>query len=169
VKLYEIAEAYRADLTRMADSDLPPQAVADTLEAIQGDLTDKIRAVVAFAKEQRALGEARKAVAKDMAASANTILNRAMWLEEYALDTLRHCGLTLPIVYTDMTVGIAKNPPSVFLDEDAMLAPKLLPEEFWEEVKTINIKRAEILKALKAGQEVPHARIAEQTYRLTVK
>ena len=168
MKLYELAEIYRTELAILADADLPPQAVADTLEAIQGDLTDKIRAVVAFAREQRALGEARAAVAKTMTASAKTILNRADWLEEYALDTVRHCGLALPLVYTDMTVGIAKNPPSVFLDEEAMLKPKLLPEEFWEEETIVKIKRAEILRALKEGQEIPHAKIAETTYRLKV-
>lgn len=46
--LYEIAADYRADLAALADLDLDPQTVADTLEGMQGDLQAKLRAVIAY-------------------------------------------------------------------------------------------------------------------------
>lgn len=47
--LFQIVARYQGDLAKLQDLDLPPEVVSDTIEAMQGDVEEKVRAVVAFA------------------------------------------------------------------------------------------------------------------------
>ena len=48
MKLYEVVQTYRAQLDALAELDLDAQTYADTLESMDGDLRDKLRAVIAY-------------------------------------------------------------------------------------------------------------------------
>ena len=62
--LYEIVAEYRAQLDALAELDLDAQTYADTLESMDGDLQDKLRAVIAYSLdlEIEATGAAAAAV-----------------------------------------------------------------------------------------------------------
>ncbi|EPZ5305359.1 siphovirus Gp157 family protein, partial [Cronobacter sakazakii] len=45
-KLYEVA----SDYARLMDADIDPEAMADTLEGIEGELADKIEQLLAICK-----------------------------------------------------------------------------------------------------------------------
>ena len=64
MSLYHMTEQYRAALAELSDADLPEEVVADTLEALEGELVQKGQAVAAFALNLGAEIEAIKAAVK---------------------------------------------------------------------------------------------------------
>ena len=52
--LYEISLAYRADVARLADLDLPAEVITDTLDAMSGELEVKAQSVVMYARNLQA-------------------------------------------------------------------------------------------------------------------
>ncbi len=110
--LYEIAHSYRMDVARLQDLDLPPEAVLDTIECMQGELTDKIRAVIFVSQELDALANARTECAQKMAISANAIAQRAQRLRAYAQVAIQNSGLMLPLRFPEFTINLQRNPPA---------------------------------------------------------
>ena len=162
--LYEIATQYRADLALLADLDLDPQTVADTLEGMQGDLRDKLRAVIAFGLNTRADADAQAAAAKRMAERAKATAARADWMLDYARDAMQATGV--PEVATDeWAAKPEKKPPSVNITDAAALPPAYLRTP---EPPPPAPDKAAIAAALKAGALVPGAELV-QGWRLAVR
>lgn len=119
--LFEIISQYQADLGRLSDLDLPPEVVMDTMESMQGDVTDKIRAIVAFALQLESDAEAKQAHAKRMNEAADVLVRRAESLRMYAQIGLMNSGLALPLRAPEFNLNLAKMPPSVeVIDADAL-------------------------------------------------
>ena len=91
--LYEIAAKYRADLAALADLELDNQTVADTLDGMQGDLQDKLRAVIAYSLDLDVLATGTEEAAKRMADLAKARRARVQELRDYALTTMQGCGI----------------------------------------------------------------------------
>ena len=81
---------------------------------------------------------------------------RARRLREYLKGELERTELKLKA--PDLKVRVQANPPRVMLED-----PERLPEVFTETVSTVKVLRAEIGRALKAGKEVPGARLERMT------
>lgn len=165
MNLYEIAAEYREKLEEINALDLPPDAVLDTVESMQGDLESKLRAVVAYGRELQALADARAAEAKRMKDGADTMAQRADAMLTYAQIAIMNTGIKLPLVFSEFTLNLAKNPQGVTVADVAAL-----PKEF---VRVIPAReeadKVAIGKALKAGETVPGASLGPITYRLTVR
>lgn len=112
MNLYEIAHEYRMDVARLQDLDLPPATVLDTVDAMQGELADKIRAVIFVAQELEALANARTECAQKMTVSANAIANRAHSLRAYAQAAIQNSGIMLPLRFPEFTVNLQRSPPA---------------------------------------------------------
>ena len=85
MKLYEIEQNYLSALDLFTDPevDIPPETVADTLEAITGEFQEKAIAVAAFAKQMEAEANAIKQVEESMAKRRRSLEARAHWLLDY--------------------------------------------------------------------------------------
>jgi hypothetical protein len=153
--LYEIVQGYRAALETLADADVDAQTVADTVEGLQGDLLDKLRAVIAYGLEQQAQQEMQAAAAKRMAERAKATGSRADSLLTYALRAMQDAGI--PSVQTDeWAAKPAKTPGRIVIDDDATLPPEYLrippaPEPAPD--------KDAIKRALSAGVELPGVRL----------
>lgn len=190
--LYEVVNTYREELAALQDADLPAEVVADTLEAIQWPVEEKIRAVVAFALQLKADAEVRADHAKRMSESAKSMKNRADSLIAYASAGLMNSGLRLPLVCPEFTLNLAKNPPSLeVLDESAVPGKFkrrsfqfLIPDDWTDEqvsdlAAKMNvpvqyeeaIDRRALLDAVKTDPAAheDYARIAQTAYRLSVR
>lgn len=110
--LHALADEYMEGLAILADADVPPEVVFDTLEAMQGELTDKIDAVLSYAANLEAMAEARKKESERLAKSAKTLAGKVESLHTYVQIVLQRTGVKLPLVTRRFTVGLAKNPPS---------------------------------------------------------
>jgi hypothetical protein len=162
--LYSIASEYRADLDRLADLDMPPEVVADTLEGMQGALQDKLRAVIAYSLDLDVLATGTEEAAKRLADLAKARRARVQALRDYALTTMQACGIA-EVATDEFGAKLAKKPPSVQIQDAA-----LIPLEYMRtpEPPPPAPDKAAIAQALKLGQAVPGCELV-QGFRLAVK
>ena len=162
--LYEIAAVYRAQLEQLAELDIDPQTVSDTLESIQGDMQDKLRAVIAYSLELDILAAGAADAAKRMGVRAKAIEGRAESLLFYALTHMQGCGIG-EISTDEWAAKVAKKPPSVNVVDAA-----LIPDAYMRtpEPPPPAPDKAAIGAELKAGASVPGCALV-QGFRLAVR
>ncbi len=164
MSLYDLSANYLQALDTLTDPemDIPIEAVLDTLEAMEGELQDKAVNVAKFMKNMEATIQAIKEAEAQMAKRRRAFENRVKWIKGYLKDNMEACDIT-KIESPWFRLAIQKNPAAVEItDEDA------IPEKFREEVVTVKIDKTAIKNVLKAGQEVPGARLLNGT-RLAIK
>jgi hypothetical protein len=161
--LYELAATFRADAERLADLDLDPQTLADTLEGMGGELEVKAQNVVMFARNLEATAAAIKEAEGQMAARRKAIENRAAGLRSYVLTSMQVAGVQ-KIECPYFKLAIANNPPSVDIYEAALVPAKYFVQEPPPPPK---LDKKAVAAAIKAGTEVPGIRMT-QGQRLAV-
>jgi len=157
--LYEITATYRNDARRLADLDLPAEVVTDTLDAMSGELEVKAQNVVMFARDLQATAAAIKEAEAQMAKRRKALENRA----QHLLDYVQGCMETAEIHKIEcpyFRLSIAATPPSVDVYE-----PGLIPSEYMHqpEPPPPSPNKTAIAAAIKAGHEVPGARLKRGT------
>ena len=152
--LFLIAAEYRDAADKLADLDLPPEVVADTLESLGGELEVKAQAVGHMIRRLEADAAAIKQWAQTANDRAKAVQARADSLHAYLSANLAACG-----IQRVEGPGIAlswRKSSAVVIDE-----PGLIPAEFMRQPEPpppAPDKRA-IGDAIKAGAEVPGAHI----------
>lgn len=141
---------------------MPEQAIADTLEGLQGEFEAKAINVAGYIRniesEASAIEEARKAMERRQRA----LKRHADRLREYVKTHMERTGIgRLKNCY--LALRVQANPPSVVVDDE-----KSIPTEYKRTETLITVLRAEIGRALKAGQEVPGSRLQRST-RLVIQ
>ena len=161
--LYQLADDYLTALDALADmEDLPPEAIADTLEGLAGTFQDKAVAVAAYLKTLEAEAAAIDAARKAMERRETALTHHATRLRDYLKGEMERTGLTR-LDHPYLALRVQANPPAVVVEDEGML-----PERFKETVTTVKLLKAEIGKALKAGEAVFGAHL-EQTTRLVIR
>ena len=162
--LYVIAAEYRQAVERLADLGLDDQTVADTLEAMAGDLEVKAVNVAKFARGLEATAAAIKQAEADMAERRRGIEKRAESLRDYILRAMEGTGV-LKIECPEFALSVKKKPPSVDVFDAAQIPDVYMrqPEPPPPAPDKILIKRA-----LGDGLDVPGARLVQGT-RLDIK
>ena len=160
--LYQITDRYLEAFKALADMDLPPDAVADTLEGIEGEITEKGRNVAAFFQGLEAEAKAMKDAEDRIRARRQTIENKVARIKEYLKTNMERCQIS-EISCSEFVVRIRKNPPRVVID-----AEDQLPDEFVR-VKTVKeIDKRALGDALKDGLSTDAAHLVRGT-RLEVR
>ena len=149
MKLYECVAEYRAQLDALAELDLDAQTYADTLESMDGDLRDKLRAVIAYSLDLEIEATGAAAASKRMKERAESLDNRVKWLREYALRAMEATGMG-EISTDEWAAKVAKKPPSVVIAEGAEL-----PAEYIRTTVKTEPDKAALKAALTAGAVVP--------------
>ena len=166
LRLYQIADKFQMALdaiTAQADSDgvIPDTLVAE-LDALAGTFTEKAINVAAFIRsleaEAAAIAELKKNFEKRMA----SLSNQALRLRDYLKAEMERTGI-LNVNHPWLALRIQVNPPSVVIEDEDRI-----PDDFKETVSAVKLLKAEIGKALKAGQAVPGAHL-EQSSRLVIQ
>ena len=155
LSLYEIANEYRETAAKLAEMDLDEQTLADTLEGEAWPVEEKARAVAMVAVNLTATAEAYKAHAKKAAERAAAISRRAEWLEHYLLTCMESCGIS-EIKGDAISLTIRNNPQSVEIFDAAQIPESMLRHP---EPPPPAPDKKKILDAMKAGEEIPGARI----------
>lgn len=162
--LYDIAAEYREAADKLADLDLDPQTVADTLEGLSGELEVKAQNVAFFARNLEATASAIKQAEADMAARRKSLEKRAEGLRQYIFTSMQVAGIE-QIECPHFRLSIKKNPAAVDIYE-----PGLVPAEFMTTPVAPDPapdKKA-IADAIRAGREVAGAKLT-QGARLEIK
>jgi hypothetical protein len=154
--LYTVADQYLQDVAKLQDLDLDPQTVADTLEAMQGDMEVKATNVACFIKNLESLADQIKQAEAAMAARRKAIETRAESIREYLLTNMVRTGIS-KIESPYFRISLRNNPPSVVVDD-----PALIPWEYMREVPAPPPApdKSAIKEALKSGITVPGVHLA---------
>ena len=127
--LYELTNDYMMLLDMAEDPDIDPQAFADTLAGLDGEIEIKAEG---YAKAIRILeGDiaARKAEAKRLSGGATVMENNVRRMKQALLLAMQVTGKTkfkTPL----FSFGIRKNPPSVVIDHESDIPNRyLIPQD----------------------------------------
>lgn len=161
LKLYELSADYLSALEALSEcEDLPPQAIADTLEGLAGAWEDKALNVARYARNLEAEAAAIEEAQQRMAVRAKATANQAARLKAYLKMELERTGLKPKA--PDLALRLQNNPPAVVLDDET-----LIPADYRHTVTVTTLLKAAISTALKAGQPVAGAHL-EQSSRLVI-
>lgn len=153
--LYELAHDFRAVADKLADTDLDPQTIEDTLESLSGDLETKAQNVACFVRNLESNAAAIKDAEAQMAARRKAIENRAARIKDYLLANMMVAGIQ-KVECPLFKVTVRENPPAVEIFE-----PGLIPSEFMKqpEPPPPAPDKTAIKEAIKAGQDVPGCKL----------
>jgi hypothetical protein len=162
LKLYELSADYLDALDALAEvEDLPPEAIADTLEGLVGAWQDKALNVARYVRNLEAEAFAIEEAKKRMDARAKATADQAARLKAYLEVELKRTGLKPKA--PDLALRLQNNPQSVAIDDAA-----LIPEEYRRTETLTTLLKAEIAAALKAGEPIPGARLV-RSQRLVIQ
>ena len=149
MKLYEVVQEYRAQLDALAELDLDAQTYADTLESMDGELKDKLRAVIAYSLDLEIEATGAAAAAKRMKERADSLDTRVKWLRDYALRSMEATNLS-EVSTDEWAAKVAKKPASVVIADGVEL-----PAEYIRTTVKTEPDKAALKVALTAGKVVP--------------
>jgi len=164
LSLYVLADEYLAAAQQLADLDLDPQTVADTLEGLSGDLEVKATNVAMFVRNLEASAEQIKEAEEAMASRRKAIEKRAQNVREYLKAQMVRTGIT-KIECPHFKLAIRDNPPAVVIDAESQIPAFYMRTP--EPPAPTPDKKA-ILAAIKNGEEVSGAHL-ERSTRLEIK
>ena len=164
LSLYQIAAELEADMAKLADLDLPVEAIADTLESLQFPMEQKAQNVVMFARNLEASAAAIKEAEAGMRARREAIERRAEQLREYVKQNMERVGMS-SIECPFFKISIRNNPPAVEIAEGAAI-----PEQYLvtPPAPPPRPDKKLLATALKAGEFIDGVRMTQGT-RLEIK
>lgn len=154
--LYEISATYQRAFLELAEiADESPEAVADTLEAIEGEFAVKAANVAAWLLNQEAEVEAIKQAEERMRTRRKALEARTASLRDYLKRNMIACGISeIKALDNSFRARLMAGRESVVVDdEDA------LPEDCKRITVKVDPDKTRILKLIKAGESVPGARV----------
>lgn len=157
--LFLIAAEYRDAADKLADLDLPPEVVADTLEGLSGELEVKAQAVGHMIRRLEADAAAIKQWAQTANYRAKAVQARADSLHAYLSNTLAACGIKR---VEGPGIALSWRKSSVVIVDGV----DLLPDEYMSAPpppEPAPNKKA-ISDALKAGVDVPGAHLEHRQH-----
>lgn len=162
--LYQLTTEYRAAAERLHDMDLPDDVIADTLEAMAGDIQVKAQNVAFVIRNCESFAAQIKEAEEAMAARRKAIENRAQRIKNYLLANMQACGIS-KIDCPEFKIAIRKNPAAVVIDAEGQIPCDLF---VYPEAPPPRPDKKAIADRIKAGEEVPGAHL-EQSERLEIK
>ncbi|HDR7526703.1 MULTISPECIES: siphovirus Gp157 family protein [Bacillus cereus group] len=145
MKLYELTSNYR-ELQMMIEDGVDPSALADTLQAIEESIQDKVQNTALVIRNLEADVDAIKAEEKRLAERRKAIENNCKSLKDYLYQQMIATDLKR-IKGTIVTVGIQKNPASLDIAEDAVVPPEyMIPQP-------AKVDKKSLLAAVKDGMQ----------------
>ena len=164
MRLHEIAKEYR-EVAALADSDDEgmAQAVIDTLEAVGGAFEEKAQTLVRITLNRQADIDALDNEIKRLQARKQPILNAEASFKEYLRTNMEATGIS-KISCPLFTITLAKGREVAVIDDADQL-----PDELMRVKTDIAPDKLAIAAKLKAGEEVPGARLERSQSSIRIK
>lgn len=122
MKLFELTSQYQRVLA-MVDEEADMDVIRDTLESIEGLITDKAESIAKLIKSIEADEQAIKAEEERLYNRRKALENRRNSIKEYLETQLISAGID-KVKGTLFTISIQNNPPSVNIQDDATVPDK---------------------------------------------
>jgi hypothetical protein len=161
--LYKLTDQYRS-LLALDPEEVPEEAIRDTLEALTGDIQEKLTNVAAYCRNLEAAADAIDDAAKQMRERASRVRKRAESIRAYLLHNMQACEIS-KIESPYFTLAVRKNPPSVVVFD-----LNQIPADFMRQKPPPPPEpdKTAIKQALQAGGDVPGCKL-EQGVRLEIR
>ena len=157
--LYQLTSEFK----ELANLDLEPEIIADTLEGLQLEFNEKASNIVAVGECLNGDVVAIDSAIKRLQERKERFVKRQNQLKQYLLDNMVSAQIN-KIEHPLFTIALRNGIEVVKVDDaDA------LPDDFVTVKTTISPNKAAIKKAIKDGAEVPGARLERNPKTLTIK
>ena len=159
--MYELTADYLAVLAMATDGETPPDAIADTLEAIGGEIEIKAENSAVIMQELNAEADKIDAEIKRLTARKEVLKNNVDAIKQRVYNAMKSTKKE-KFKTTLFSFSIKKNPPKLVIDDETKIPKKyLIPQP-------AKIDNAAIKAELTAGKKLKYAHI-EQGESLTIK
>ena len=160
--LYKMTGQYLALAELADDPDMPEDALADSLEGIEGEIEVKAQALLQVVAGMEGDTGAIDNEIKRLRGRKSVIQNRANRLRQYLFDNMIVSGIN-KISCTLFQITLAKARPIVTVNDVS-----LIPDVFVKTTVTTAPIKKTILAALKKGEDVPGCELGESKRSLRV-
>lgn len=161
--IYDLSEKYKVLLEMMNEEGADEQAINDTLLSLEGELYMHVESLVKAIKNAEAEAEAIKAEASRLSERAKARQADAARLKQKIIMLMDSADEKT--MKSDLfTVTVGKGRESVDI-----LDQKLIPDEYMKVEVIQSPMKADILKQLNEGNEVPGAAVKVGNKFLTIK
>jgi len=155
--LFEVSKDYSQALVALYDMEqdgvIDAETFLDTMEGLEGEVTEKIKRVAAYIRNTKAQAESIKNAMAEMAKRSKSLDNHAEGLTKYLLLNMTENGFTaVNGVYFD--VKVKKTPAAVIIESG--LDIEALNESYrtTKVVTTTTANKAELKKAIQSGEVI---------------
>jgi hypothetical protein len=163
LKIYEISDALINALDNVrVDEETGEIVGTEELQAVQLSAEAKIVSTGKYLAMRRVTLEGMKQAAKNIQTRIKTEERRQAWLESQMLGAMQSLDSKL-IEAPDVAIQVRQNPESVMIFDEAQI-----PADFIKAKMETSIDKAAIKAALKAGRDVPGAKLT-RTQKLVIK
>ena len=157
--LYEVSSQYAA----LMSEDFPPELIADTLEGIEGELTDKVSSILALCKNESAYADSLKDEAASLNERAKAITNKVERLRQYIADCMTQADMKkVRAGVHEVTLRAASKIVEV-------TDPMAIPVDLVEYETVVKPNKLEIKRRILAGEEIAGATVKDGKTSLIIK
>lgn len=162
--LYEITQDYMTILAMMEDPELDPQTLADTMEAVEGELEVKAENYAKVIRNLEGDIAAIKGEVERLSAKKKTLENNIKNMKGALMMAMETTGKTK--FKTELfSFGIRKNAPAVVMDESYI---ENIPERFLKYSEP-TINKSAIKEAIQNGEDLEGLAHLEQSESITIR
>lgn len=161
--LHEISAQHRELAALVENKEMTAEDVRDTFEALEGEMSAKAASLIAVVDNMKSFTASIDDEIKRLQARKKALVNRQDSLRNYLKVNMQQSGIS-KISCPLFSITLAKGRDTVFIDDEA-----LIPDDYVSVEVVTKPSKAEIMKALKAGEEVPGARLAKSDESLRIK
>lgn len=152
--MYELTDNFMAVLEMASDPEIPPEAIADTLEGIEGEIELKAQSYAIIIKELE--GEAVKLKTEEtrLLSKRKSLENNIKRIKDNLFNAMKITGKKK--FKTDLfSFGIQKSPAKLVIDDSS-----LIPEKYYVE-QAPKLDEQRLKSDLKSGIECEYAHLEQ--------
>ena len=165
--LYELTGQYAELLSAIESDEVPEEAISDTLEALGGELDEKIDSVACIIKQLDSEAIAIKAEKAKLADRQSVKEHQRDRLKDYIRQAMQLAGKKkVETSRNCVSVGKAQ-PKAVITNLDALKSRN----DIWKpyDYRETNVDKTSLKTLLQAGEQIPGAALQDGAPRLTIK
>jgi len=165
--LYELTGQYAELLSAIESGDIPEEAISDTLEALGGELDEKIDSVACIIKQLDSEAIAIKAEKAKLADRQSVKEHQRDRLKDYIRQAMQLAGKKkVETSRNCVSVGKAQ-PKAVITNLDALKSRN----DIWKpyDYRETNVDKTSLKTLLQAGEQIPGAALQDGAPRLMIR
>lgn len=163
LSLYNITNSFITLFEKAENEELTQEEIQEQGNELALALKNKSASIIGYIRNLDLTSEAIKNEIDRLTIMKKAIDNKNTKFKEYVKENMEKLGLQK--IDTELgTLSIAKNPASVEIFDETLIA-----DEYKKEKVTVSIDKTSIKNALKAGKDVQGAKLVEDKTSLRIK